>query len=435
MFVDIVSENFLTFSILFILSVLMIANRKTQIPATRLFPIGIAAIALISLSASASKHIDLILPQTAPNQTALTVLAIFRYIARPCVIFFELTIIVPDLKYKVLAALPLIFNSVIYLISPFAGELVFRFEGPVYMRFTLGLTTYYVLMFYVVLLCFCSFRRFGRQSKSKNMIVISIAVLSVITAVLEVSNVEPSFVEPVTALSILTYYIYLSTIYQQEMRRSVAEKELRIEQDTLKLLRAQIQPHFIYNTLGVMRSLIRQDQRVAVKCLDDFADYLKGHIRAIQSDEPIPFEKEVENVEAYLALVRSDHYIDLEIVYDFREKHFDIPALTLEPIVENAIKHGISENGGRITIKTFSRGDSIVITVEDSGSDREIVTEREKDRLGVGLENTRRRLQLQCGGELELTRKETGAVAEIVIPRKRGDRNEDTGGGRSAENS
>ena len=111
-------------------------------------------------------------------------------------------------------------------------------------------------------------------------------VLSVITAILEVSNVEPSFVEPVTALSILTYYIYLSTIYQQEMRRSVAEKELRIEQDTLKLLRAQIQPHFIYNTLGVMRSLIRQDQRVAVKCLDDFADYLKGHIRAIQSDEP-----------------------------------------------------------------------------------------------------------------------------------------------------
>lgn len=159
---------------------------------------------------------------------------------------------------------------------------------------------------------------------------------------------------------------------------------------------------------------------MAIRCIDSFADYLKEHIRAIQSDEPIPFDKELENVEAYLALVRADHYIDLNIVYDFAEKAFELPALTLEPIVENAIKHGISKNGGTITVKTFSRDDNIVMIVEDSGSKSEMITEREEKRLGVGLENTRRRLQIQCGGSLTFMKKDEGAVAEIVIPKKRG---------------
>ena len=421
MFLEIISENFMTYSILFILSVLLAINKKTQIPAAQLFPVGVAAIALTSISISASDHIDAILPESAPNPAVLTVLAIFRYIVRPCVILLELMIIVPDMKYKLIACIPAVINAVIYLAAPFAGDLVFRYEGSDFYRFRLGYTTYIVLMFYVVLLLFCSVRRFGRQSASKNIIVVAIVIISCITAVLELNNITPSYVESITSLSMLAYYIYLSAIYQQEMRESVAEHELRIERYTLKLLRAQIQPHFIYNTLGVIRSLIRQDQRVAVRCIDDFADYLKGHIRAIQSNESIPFEKEMENVQAYLALVQADHYVDLNIVYDLRERNFDIPALTLEPIVENAIKHGISKNGGTIAIKTFSRDDSIVITVEDRGTKPEKITEREEKRLGVGLENTRRRLQIQCGGGLELVKRSEGTVAEIVIPKKRGD--------------
>ena len=420
MFMDFLAENFMTFSILFILSILMIANRRVRIPAVQLFPIGIAVIALIAISSSVSERVDILFPDTVPNQEMRTALAIFRYILRPIIILFEVMIIVPDMRHKLLACIPAAVNAVIYLAAPFAKDLVFRFEGPVYIRFSLGYTTYFVLMFYVALLFVCSVRRFGRQSKSKSMIVAAVMVLSVITAILEISNVRPSFVEPITALSILAYYIYLSTIYQQEIRESVAEQALRIEQDTLKLLRAQIQPHFIYNTLGVIRSLIRQDQRVAVKCIDEFADYLKGHIRAIQSDEAIPFEKEMENVQAYLALVQADHDMDMELVYDLREKDFYIPTLTLEPIVENAIKHGISKNGGAVAIRTFSRDGSIVIIVENSVSKPEAITEREEERLGVGLENTRRRLQIQCGGTLELTRTEAYTAAEIVIPKKRG---------------
>ncbi len=204
------------------------------------------------------------------------------------------------------------------------------------------------------------------------------------------------------------------------MKESVTEKELRIEQDTLKLLRAQIQPHFIYNTLGVIRSLIRQDQRVAIRCIDNFADYLKGHIRAIQSDELIPIKKEMENVQAYLALVQADHDLNVRIDYDLAEEDFYIPALTLEPIVENAINHGISGKGGFVKIKTISRPDSFVITVTDSGLKAEGLTEREQERLGVGLENTRRRLALQCGGSLGLKEVPRGTEAEITIPKERG---------------
>jgi sensor histidine kinase YesM len=409
----------MTFSILFVLSALLVANRKTQIPESGLIPIGIVMIALVSLSSSLSDHIDSVLPDSAPNPEMLTALAMFRYIARPCIILLELLIIVPDIKHKFAVSIPAVINTVVYLATPFFGDYIFLYKGDSFRRDILGYTIYVVLIFYVVLLFFCSVQRFGRQSTGKNIIVACLVFLAVITAVLELNNVETDFVSPITALSILTYYIYLATIYQQEMKESVTEKELRIEQDTLKLLRAQIQPHFIYNTLGVIRSLIRQDQRVAIRCIDNFADYLKGHIRAIQSDELIPFEKEMENVQAYLSLVMADHDLDVRIDYDLAEKDFEIPALTLEPIVENAIKHGISGKDGFVEIKSFSRPDSFVITVTDSGSKPDRLTEREQERLGVGLENTRRRLEMQCGGNLVLNEVSGGTEAEITIPKER----------------
>ena len=143
----------------------------------------------------------------------------------------------------------------------------------------------------------------------------------------------------------------------------------------------------------------------------------------------VPFEKELEHVNSILAIVQSDYTKTIRVDYDLRYTNFRIPPLTLEPIVENAIKYGLNETGGTILISSdrivSEDGTAeIVVRVMDSGGGTEDVTLTEQKRLGIGLENTRTRLQLRCNADLSFERSEKGFVAEIRIPESQ----QETGG-------
>ena len=143
------------------------------------------------------------------------------------------------------------------------------------------------------------------------------------------------------------------------------------------------------------------------------------NIRAIQSDLNIPFGKELENAEIYLSLAQMDISRKFDFVYDLRCTDFSIPPLSLEPLIENAVRHGLDMYGGTITVSSFRDGGNIIISVADSGVGKNNLTEKESGRLGVGIENTRRRLELQSGGRLELDISENGSTARIIIPEDR----------------
>ena len=128
------------------------------------------------------------------------------------------------------------------------------------------------------------------------------------------------------------------------------------------------------------------------------------------------FEAEIENVKAFLALAEADHTRDIQIVYDLRETNFRIPQLSLEPIVENAVKHGIGEEGGTITISSYREGDNYIVRTKDSGNGPGGVSEKESGRLAVGIANTRKRLELLCGGRLSINITPEGTTADIIIP-------------------
>ena len=133
----------------------------------------------------------------------------------------------------------------------------------------------------------------------------------------------------------------------------------------------------------------------------------------------IAFDQELENVRAYLALAQADYTRKVEVIYDLQELDFRLPQLSLEPIVENAIKHGTGPNGGTISISTWSTIDSYVLTVSDSGTGEYDLTEKQKKRLGVGIANTRSRLASLCGGTLEMDKHTDGTVIRITIPKDR----------------
>ena len=137
----------------------------------------------------------------------------------------------------------------------------------------------------------------------------------------------------------------------------------------------------------------------------------------MQSTENITLERELENVRAYLTLVQADYTRKVEVVYDIQDTDVRLPALSLEPLVENAVKYGIGKDGGTITISSFMQDGNHVIRVRDSGCSQSEMTEKEIARLGVGVDNTRKRLAMQCSGELILNIAMTGTTVDIIIPK------------------
>lgn len=415
--------NFMALMILFSLSAVMIVNRKVRIPAAKLFPMAIILIFMISVSDHISVYAEKIILEKAVSdpefyRTIRYQTSILSYILRPVIIMVELFLIKPDNTNSKLIIVPALINGIIYASAPFLNGSVFVFDyyNDHFRRGLLGYSIFVTQFLYLILLLSYSVRFFRRSNHNKFVIILVIALIAVITSLFEVNNIITGYATPITALSVFLYYTYLLTVYQQEIHDSVAQKDLRIAQDQIMILRNQIQPHFIFNTLGIIRSLAKRDSAKAVESIDKFSEYLRMNIRAIQSDLNIPFDKELENAEIYLSLAQMDVSRKFDVVYDLRDTDFSIPPLSLEPLIENAVRHGLDMYGGTITVSSFRDGGNIIISVADSGVGKNNLTEKESGRLGVGIENTRRRLELQCKGRLELDISENGSTARIIIP-------------------
>ena len=426
------TDNFMTLMILAALITALIVNRSARIPAARYFGLAITLLFISSASDTFSRwaagegpipFFTLDMDQIVLMRTWSNAIS---YIAPPLIIMLEVFITSPPMgRYKSLLAIPAIFNAAVYATALFGSRAAFWISRTNrWYRGTWGLCVYFVLMFYVFMLALFSVIYFRTENVKRSALVFLIVIQSILVAILEYNNILPGLTSPITALCMLEYYFYLSVIYQNEMRETIAEKELNLTRQQMTLLRNQIQPHFIFNSLSVIRSLAKRDSAKAVNSIDSFSDYLKAHIYFIQENELIPFEKEMGNVKAYLALVQSDSMKNVEVIYDLPVTDFMIPPLTLEPVVENAFKHGTGAGGGQIRISTARKDDSVIITVADKGkgpaapggSPSSGMTERESKRLGVGIANTRKRLHMQCKGTLDTKLSDSGSVVTITIP-------------------
>lgn len=421
-------QNFATLLIITAIVVIMFVNKKYNIPATDLFFLGIALLLIIMVFDTVEDlcgNNDPTFALDVGRRVALrNISAAIEYILRPFVIMIEIMIILPSrAKLKSLSAIPAVINLIVYSTAFTESKIAYTItpdnhfsQGP------LGNTVVFVQLFYVVELLFISVKYFRKLTNGKTAIVILIFTQAVITSILEAFDIIGDCTNFITALAILEYYIYLSAIYQEDMRNTIVEKDLELEKEKMLLLRNQIHPHFIYNSLSIIRSLAKRDSERAVASIDSFSVYLKAHIGAIENDELIDFEKELENVTVYLELVRADRSRKLDVIYDLKVRDFMIPPLSLEPIVENAVNHGISREGGEITVCSFEDDDSYVVTIADNGTAKNMPADNMPFHMGVGIENTRKRLELHCGGTLEMDMRDTGTTVTVKIPKAWEDR-------------
>lgn len=220
-------------------------------------------------------------------------------------------------------------------------------------------------------------------------------------------------------------------LYNKETARMAAEKE-RAEKELyeaqVSIMVSQIQPHFMYNALSSIAMMCELDPEKAQEAIVAFADYLRGNMDSLKQKAPVPFTAELEHLKNYLAIEKLRFGKKLNIEYDIQTDDFVLPALSIQPLVENAVKHGVGQKkkGGTVTISTRETENAFEVIVSDDGVGFDVNAPKKDDgRSHVGMENTRKRLKDLCGAEV-ITESVIGegTTTRVILP-KEGQKHED----------
>ena len=208
-----------------------------------------------------------------------------------------------------------------------------------------------------------------------------------------------------------------------ESQRMEAEKqamERKLQESQISIMLSQIQPHFLYNTLNSIYQLCETNPMRARAMVNFFAEYLRNNLSTLEEPGLISFETELAHVQTYLEIEKIRFEDTLEIEYDIRCDAFSLPVLTVQPIVENAVKHGTSKKrgGGRVVISTCEDDRFYVVEVSDTGCGFDPSVPKNDGKIHVGIENVRQRLANMCEGSLTIESEiGVGTSATIRIPK------------------
>lgn len=232
-----------------------------------------------------------------------------------------------------------------------------------------------------------------------------------------VSGANDYVSKPVNAMELRMRVRFLT-----EMKQSVS-RQLRIE---AAYLQAQIQPHFLFNTLNSISALASFDTGRMSELIDAFSSYLRLSFNFLNAEPLVPFERELELVEAYLYIEKERFENRLEIAWSLEpDLHFLLPPLTIQPLVENAVRHGILNRakGGRVEISVRQLGEGTEVTIADNGIGisaellAELLTGPPEPERGIGLQNTHKRLMRMYGRGLTIDSTVLkGTVVSFIIP-------------------
>lgn len=234
--------------------------------------------------------------------------------------------------------------------------------------------------------------------------------------------------ELVFILIFAAFLILLLKIVPQNLNAAIRARELEAEKVILKAeltesriatLISQIQPHFIYNTLGTIEQLCITEPEAASKLVRNFSLYLRGNFSELDNVKPIRFSQEMNHVKHYTD-IEQVRFPDMTIQYDLRSVEFLLPALSVQPLVENAIKHGLMglEEGGNVTITAYETDKEYVVEVTDDGVGFDMNKGYDETKH-VGIKNIRARIEAMCNGTLTIESQiGSGTKATLKIPKE-----------------
>lgn len=329
-----------------------------------------------------------------------------------CIMYsiYLLGIIAKDSMHKTRQKIASIAMNISAIIN--CAIVLFSFSGLTVMYDMLQYWVYAQLLLCPILMLCCTAELIKKDTDIPVIQVFFILLfLCVILDILGINNniYSSRNLSKVTFVVFFLYIFFLSIRnilkeHNASIRAQKLEKEL--EESRISIMLSQIQPHFIFNVLGTLRGLCRENPEQAWRGLGDFSNYLRGNMNALTNAKFIPFETELRHVEAYLRLEQMRMCESLSIIYDIQEKDFMIPPLTIQPLVENAVKHGILNQAGGGTIMIHSRREKqkVIITVEDNGvgfdAQKPYGVFEKHDH--IGLKNVQNRVEKMLSGTLSI---------------------------------
>ena len=227
------------------------------------------------------------------------------------------------------------------------------------------------------------------------------------------------------AIILPLYVLFFNVHVEQEKKLILQEKE----QTELRyaVMLSQIRPHFLYNSLSVIAALCEEDPPLAAEATATFSDYLRENMNFADKSSPISFSEELKHIKSYVELEQLRFPDRLKVEYDIRCTAFHVPALSVQPLVENAIKHGVCKQkaGGTVRVSSFEDVSGYTVTVSDDGVGFDPTMLPADGGQHIGILSARCRIREMLGGSLEIeSAPGRGTVITVRIP-KGGKRDED----------
>lgn len=201
----------------------------------------------------------------------------------------------------------------------------------------------------------------------------------------------------------------------------LAHKDAEMSETKMELMLMQIQPHFLYNALSTISYLCTHDPKDARQAVNEFSSYLKGNMESINTKAPVPFDTELAHVQNYLALEKRRFPTRLMVEYEIGPRNFMIPTLTLQTLVENAVRHGVGARYEPTTvhIQTSESLRHWIVRVADDGVGFDVAQLPDDGRQHIGLAGAKYRVQQMMGGEVQIDSIiGKGTEVTILIPKE-----------------
>ena len=374
--------------------------------------IMLAIITVVSLLV-VQGHLDWFFdPETTPPEVHKLISAM-GYSLRLAVVVLFIQVQRPSRIIKLLWGV-VILNAAVHF-TTFFSDICFTFDDSgAFRRGPLGYTSFVVGGLLLLFLVTKGFILFQIEKKSDYIVplfVSSFVVFATITDVLLAVDSPVSFLMVAMVGACVFYYIWLHMSFIR-----MHEQEMEAGQ-RIKIMMSQIQPHFLFNTLATVQALCHSDPDKASDTLEKFGIYLRQNIDSLDKPDMIPFAKELEHTQVY-AQIEMIRFPSIEIKYDIQDEDFELPALTIQPLVENAIRHGVRiREHGIIEIETREKRYGHKIVIRDNGKGFDVNAPLSEERSHIGLNNVKDRIESMCHGEMEIESKiDKGTTITIKLP-------------------
>lgn len=371
-------------------------------------------IAALSLSLIAQNLWENMLFVNRSHLALKYILSAYGYSARPVLLILFLQIIRPEGKRWLWWTLAGV-NALLHFTSPFT-KLCFEIRASDFflLRGPLWFTCFVISGILLVELLIRTISRYRETRRIEQLIPVSVTLIIAGSVALDLSmRIE----QPIAFLTIaivvgsVFYYIWLHFQFVREH-----EKDLQAAQ-RIQIMMTQIQPHFLFNALNTIRALYAKDPPLADRTLEDFSSYLRQNLESLSQTDLVPVTRELEHTRLY-AEIEALRFPNVRVEYRIEDEIFTIPALTIQPLVENAIRHGVrSRKDGLVTVSTSREAAFHTITVRDNGVGFDVKKPDGGESSHIGIRNVKERVEQMCGGTMILQSElGKGTSVTLLIP-------------------